>query len=212
MTRDWWAPLTGIAFVVVLALGFIIAGEPPDADEPARTIVQHYVDDKDSIMIGAALTIPAAVLLVFFAMTLRRALRAGTGAAESILPTAVLAGAIVLATGAGIDATLSVALADRADDIDPAAVQALQALWDNDFVPLAIGAALFFLGSGLAIVRYGVLPKWLGWIAVLFGIACMTPAGFFAFLGGALWILIVSVLLTMANRAVPPAPRSAAAA
>lgn len=212
MTRDWWAPLTGIAFVIVLVASFVIGGEPPDADEPARTIVQHYVDEKDSIMIGVGLTIPATVLLVFFAMILRRALRAGVGAAESVLPTAVLAGAIVIATGAGIDSSLSFALADRADDIDPIAVQALQALWDNDFIPFAIGQALFFLGAGLAIVRYGVLPKWLGWIAVLFGIAGMTPIGFFAFLGGAVWILIVSVLLTMANRTGPAAPTSAAAA
>jgi hypothetical protein len=40
-----------------------------------------------------------------------------------------------------------------------------------------------------------VLPVWLGWVAVVIGIACVTPVGFFALLVGLLWTLVASILL-----------------
>jgi hypothetical protein len=203
MRKDWWAPLTGVGFVVVLIIGFIVSGEPPNADEPVQEIVDHYVDNKDAIMVSAGITVAAATLLVFFGSVLSRVLAARAGA-DSVLPRVAFAGTVLIAVGAGIDQSLSFALADRADDIEPAAVQALQAYWDNDFVPFAIGQALLFLGAGLATVRYRALPVWLGWVAILFGVSAMTPAGFIAFAGGAAWIIVVSILLTLRNRGAAP--------
>ena len=43
-------------------------------------------------------------------------------------------------------------LAEAADDIDPVAVQALQALWDNDFLPFMLDP-LFPQATGLAVTR-----------------------------------------------------------
>jgi hypothetical protein len=210
MRRDWWAPLIGIAFVVVIVISFAVGGEPPDADEPVQEIVDHYVEDKDAIQVGAALSLVAAVLLVFFGSVLRQALGRAAGD-DSILPRVAFAGFVLIAVGAGVDASLTFALTEAAEDIDPIGVQALQAAWDNDFGPFAIGQGLLFWGAGLAIVRYRALPVWLGWVAILFGIASMTPAGFFVFLGGAVWIIIVSVLLTLRNRKEPAAAAPPAA-
>jgi hypothetical protein len=207
MQRDWWAPLTGVAFVVVLIVGFIVGGEPPDVDEPVAEIVDFYREDDDTIMVGAALQGVAVVLFVFFGGILRKALSAAEPDGDhSVLPTVAFAGTVVLAVGAAIDGTISFALAETADDIDPAAVQALLALWENDFLPMAVGLALLLVASGLSIVRTGALPKWLGWIAILLGLVAITPAGFVAFMGGALWVLIVSVMLTLRRRAGGPSP------
>jgi hypothetical protein len=117
-----------------------------------------------------------------------------------VLSTVAFAGAVIMATGGAIDGTISFALAEAADDVPPESVQALQALWDNDFLPLAVGALLLLLASGLAIARHGVLPKWLGWIAILLAVLSITPLGFIGFMGGALWIAIVSVLLALRLR------------
>jgi hypothetical protein len=44
-------------------------------------------------------------------------------------------------------------------------------------------------------------------VAVLLGVVGFTPIGFVAFLGGGLWILVVSVMLTVRARALTQPPR-----
>jgi hypothetical protein len=204
---EWLAPLTGVAFVVILILGFIVGGEPPDVKNPPQEIVDHYIDNKDSVQIGVLMELIAAALLLFFAGYLRKILRAAPGEG-GMLPAVALAGATVMAVGAALDGTISFVLAESADDIEPAAVQALQALWDNDWPPIALGAAVLLLASGLSIALYGALPRWLGWIAIVLGVIGLTPIGFVSFLAGGIWIVVVSVLLAVrARRATqPPLP------
>ena len=215
MNKNMIAPLTGVGFVVVAIISIIVmGGEPPGAEDPPSEIVQHYIDNKDAIFASGVIGVLATALLVYFAAYLRKVLGAAEGTG-GFVSTVGLVGASILAVGLAIDGTISIALAEAADDVDPIAVQALQALWDNDFLPLALGLALFFFSFGLSIVLTGALPKWLGWVAIVFGVAGVTPAFFVGFLGGALWILIVSVMLAMRTRpaapAAPAAPASPAA-
>ena len=200
MKREWWVPLTGIAFIVVAIVGAIIAGEPPDADSPVQEIIDHYTDNKDAIEAGSFVGAAAGVLLVFFGAYLRSVLSAAEGPG-GILSALALVGTAVVAVGLAIDITISIALAEAVDDIEPAAVQALQALWDNDFVPLALGSLIFLISTGLSILRHGALPKWLGWVALVLAVIGFTPIGFVAFIGAGLWIAVVSVMLTMRARA-----------
>jgi hypothetical protein len=202
--REWMIPLTGVLFVLLLILSFIVGGEPPDADEPVQEIVDHYVDNKDEIWLGAGIGVAAALSLLFFAAYLRKVFRAAEGPGGMLSPL-VLAAATIIAVGAGVDMTISVALAEAADDIDPIAVQSLQALWDNDFVPIQIGILLLLLSSGLSIVRYGALPKWLGWVAIVVAVIGITPIGFAAFPLGGLWLLTVSILLAVRTRSAAAA-------
>ena len=211
MRRDWWAPLTGIAFVALLIVGLAVGGEPPNADEGAREVVDHYRDNKDAIEIGGAISVLAASLFVWFGATLRDTLR-GRGD-DGIAPAVLFAGTIITAVGAAIDAMIAFSIAEAADDVEPGSLLALQALWDNDFFPLALGIALFLLASGLSILRRGILPKWMGWAAVVLGVCGFTPIGWIAFLIGGIWVIAVSVMLTLRNRrgdepaATPPPER-----
>jgi len=190
-------------------IGFTVGGEPPGADNPPQEIVDHYVDNKGSVEAGAFLATLAGVFLIFFANHLRRVLDA---ARDTALSATVLAGAAVMAVGGAIDATISLALTKAADDIEPTSVQALQALWDNDFMPVALGAAVFLISAGVSILRTEALPKWLGWVALLLGVIGATPIGFAAFLGGGIWILVVSVLMAVRERAGASPPRPAPSA
>lgn len=208
--NPWWTPLTGVLFVVLLFVSFAVAGEPPEAGEPVAEIVAHYTDNKDSILVGSLIGGIAALMLLFFAAILRKLLVAAAGPG-SVMANLVLAGAVIIATGAMIDATIQFAIAEAAEDIDPVAVQALQALWDNDFLPIGLGIVTLLLSAGAGIVRTGVLPTWLGWFAIVLGVVGLTPVGWFAFLGGGAWVLITSVMLAVRGRAAPPAAPAAPA-
>ena len=203
-------PLTGILFAIVLVISFVLMGEPPDADEPVQEIVDHYVDNKDEVAVGALLGGVGVILFLFFANHLRSLFRAAAPGSE--LPTMVLVGAIVLGSGVLFDATLSFAMTEAVEDVEPESIHTMQAIWDNDFVPMAAGMSILLLSSGICTVRYGVLPKALGWLAIVLGIVAFTPAGFVAFIGSLVWILIVAVLLFMrGDTAAPAAPAAPAA-
>ena len=200
-SKQWLVPLTGVAFILIVVASFIIVGdEPPEAKDGGQEIIDFYTDKKDEVMIGGALGALAAVLLVFFFAHVSRLVSAA--AQERImLPTVALVGAGIFATGIGIDMTLQFALAEAGDDIDPAAAQAIQAIWDNDFLPMIVGLSLMMLSTGIGALKTGILPKWLGWVAVAAGVLVFAgPVGFFAVPVSALWILVVSVLLTMRGR------------
>ena len=194
--------LTGAAFVVLVIVAFVVGGEPPTASEDsAQEVVDFYVDNETEQMVGAVLAGLAGTLFVFFGAYLRRLLRAAEGE-RGMLSAATFAGAIIFATGLAVDGTITFALTDTAGDIDPAATQALSALWNNDFLPLAMGLQIFLLGLGLSVLSSAALPKWVGWIAIVLGVLTVTPVGFFALLAAGLLVLVLSVMLTMRARAV----------
>ena len=193
-SKNWVAPLMGVLFVVVVVVSFFLLGDGQDAtDKTAQEIVDFYTDNSGQQMAGALLVGLASILFLFFAGWIRRVMRDAEGEG-GILSAVAFGGGIVFTAGAAVGASLHLALADTADDIDPVAVQAINAIdWDY-FLPFAVGMSVFLLASGISIVRHGVLPKWLGWVAIVIGVAAYTPAGFFGFLGGLLWILVVSVI------------------
>jgi len=202
--RGWLVALTGVAFIVIGIIGFAIAGEPKSADDPAEEIVSFYLDNKDSVVIAAFLGVLAGLLLMTFGAYLRNVLRGALGSGD-IAPTMAFVGTTIVALGFAIDGTISVALAETADDIEPSAVQALQALWDNDFLPILLGATAFLFGTGIAILRSGVLPKWLGGVMVVAGILGFTPIGWVAVIVAALMVLVLSIMLALRARTEPAA-------
>jgi hypothetical protein len=201
-SKEWLVPLTGVAFFVVGIVSFIIGGEPKSANEPVGEIVDFYVDNKDSVQVGAIVGAVAGLLLIFFGAYLRQVLRAAAGEGE-ILSLVAFVGLVLVALGFAIDGTISFALAEAADDVEPVAVQALQALWDNDFIPIMLGVLAFLWGTGISVIRSGVLPKWLGWVMVLLGIVGVTPIGFAAAIGAAILVLAFSILFAVRARSAP---------
>ena len=198
MSANRLGALTGVAFLVLAIIAVALGGgEPPNPnDDSAEEIIEFYVDEDSSIWIGAILQTLAAAALVFFGGYLRKVLHAAEGPGH-MLSNVTLAGATILATGLALDATINIALVESVEDIEPGAVQALSALWSNDFLVFALGGFVFVLSAGLSIVRHGALPKWLGWVAIVIGVAAITPAGFFAFLATALWMAVVSIVLAL---------------
>ncbi|MDP9189280.1 MAG: hypothetical protein M3O25_08525, partial [Actinomycetota bacterium] len=147
------------------------------------------------VMAGSAVLALAGALFVVFAAAIRRILREAGD--DDTIPTIALAGAIIFAVGAAASGTISFAAADLVDDVDALAINTINAIAWDWFLAFAAGLLLFFLATGIGIVRTGALPKWLGWIAILIGVVALTPIGFGAAIAGAVWILVASIVIGM---------------
>jgi hypothetical protein len=189
-------PLTGILFVVLAIVAFAVGGNTPDVNDSARDVVSFYVDNDSEQVIAAVLLALGCVALIFFLGSLRLVLRAAAGD-QGGLSTVTLLGGLGIAVGVSIFAGIGFTLGDAADDLPASATLALNALNSDLFFPVAVGAATFNLGLGLAVLRHGGLPRLLGWLALVIGIAGLTPAGFFAFLATGIVIVWASVAVTM---------------
>jgi hypothetical protein len=208
--RGWsaYAPLTGVLFVALAVLAFIVGGETPDTDDSPAKILAYYIKNDSDQIWASALLAWGAVAFLFFLGALTSALRAVERAFR--FSAVALAGGVVLALGMLAFASFTFALGDTADDgLTPQAAQALHALNSDFFFPVAAGTGTLMIASGLAIIGSRLLPAWLGWVALLIGIVAITPLGFFGFLAFLLWTLIVSVMLWRAA-ASPAAPPPAA--
>jgi hypothetical protein len=214
---DWLAPATGAVFAILLAAGQILTGAGVDPKDGAEEVVRHYKDNEGQLMAAGLLGGFAAIFFLFFAGWARKVLRKAEGPG-GMLSDVAFAGAIVFVVGGAVASTLKIVLAASFDDIDPTAVEALNAIAWNDSraatLPVAVGFSTFLLATGISAIRHGALPGWLGWSAIVLGIATLTPADFVAIPVGLVWVLVASVLLTMRARTgqgSPPGTREGAA-
>jgi hypothetical protein len=107
----------------------------------------------------------------------------------------VFAAAILIAIGITIFAGIEASAADAADDVPGSAMLALNALDNGMFFTIAAGVLLIYASLAVAIFRYGIFPKWLGWVTAVLAIASLTPAGFFALLVGGVYFPFLGVLM-----------------
>jgi len=195
---DRWtrfAPLTGIVFVGFFIATFAVGGNTPGVHATGLKVIWYYKAHHSGQQASDYLGVLGVVFLLFFAASLRTYLRRIEAARA--LATLGFAGAVVLGMSGAIFSSLSWALADARNTLDPSAAQALNVLSNDFFWPFAVGVAVFGIGYGLAIVRSGAVPRWLGWIAFALGVLGLTPLAFIAFLGLLAWSLVTSTVIYM---------------
>ncbi len=195
---DRWgrlAPLTGVLFgVIVLGAVFTNSSETPKPSASAAKVFAYYTEHRSEVETSGILFAIAFLVLVLFAGALRSYLRR-TPAAEG-LSVLVLAGAVMMAVGAIAATGLEYALAHNLHDLSPEAAKTVNFISTELFLPVLAGAFVFAVCSGLAILRGAALPKWLGWVAIVLGIAAIIPpASFPALLGFLIWSIVVSILM-----------------
>ena len=106
--------LAGLTVALLFSVGNALwAFDQPQAGAPSREIVAFYTDASARIIVGASLSLLAAVLFVFFASGLRAILREHEG--DDQFATAAFGGALlVVAAGLGAE-TITMVGALRAD-------------------------------------------------------------------------------------------------
>jgi hypothetical protein len=211
MLRGWsrWAPLTGLVSAVLgVAGGAIeIITNPPSSDAGGKEVVAFYSAQGGTQLLAAALLALAFVFFVFFAGSFRSHLRQAPDI--EALSTVALAGAVIETAGQTSGASYVWTLAQGAGHLDSSAAQALNALSNNAVLTNTAGMIVFGIAAGVAILRGGRLPRWLGWIAIAMAVVVVTPLEGLSFLALVVWMVIVSILLWMrGGRAGQEQPRS----
>lgn len=196
------APLSGIVFVVLTALCFTaLSGNTPDIKASPVKIASFYSQHHSKNETAAHLLAIAIAFLAIFAASCWPLIRDS----RRLWSALFFGGGLIAGAGFAISASIHLALADGAHHkLDPAALQALNALDADDYISFSVGIGIMLIGAaGAMIPRSGAL-KVFGWIALVLGVAIFTPAGFIGFLGGGIWIIVVSVLMFLRSDDVTP--------
>ena len=206
---DIVGPLTGIVFVVLLVLSFGGRGSLRDdldssitsasAAQAANVLVDRRDEVRSSSFVGLFGLAFFFGFLAYFRSRLQRAEGEG-GWLTSMAYGGGLVTAAVMLVFVSLDLATT-AVVDYGPDTQVA--KALIALEWRYWWVLAPPMIAFTLGASLVIVRYGALPRWIGWIGFPVAVTLLVPwVGVFA---AAAWVLVVSiVLLIQAWRAPHP--------
>jgi hypothetical protein len=205
------APLTGLAVVVLTVVAFILIGEDaPDFIDDPQAVADYYAGDTGKLIAGYYLISLAGAFLVWFAGSIRRALRIAEGG-DGRLAAISFGGGVLSATMLIAGAMANLAGVFRADEdgaIDPTVAASLNDL-SGLFLGIgsAIGAAVMIGAAAVVSLRTSAaLPTWLAWLSVPLALLLASPFGFIGLLPYLLWILIVSILLYRGQPGEPRAP------
>jgi hypothetical protein len=195
-----FAPLSGVAFVVLLIVGFIpVGGNTPNTDDSASKIISFYKDNQSKEIAAVIIVALAALFLALFAVAIRDYLR-DTGGGE-FWPTVALVGGAVAVAGLFVAGSTHFALIDGANlshhrTLSPEAMVAVNAIDNDNFIQFTVPLGIMLLGAAGAVLKGGAaLPKWMAWVAVVLLVVYFTPVGFLAFGLTGIWIIIASILM-----------------
>ena len=189
--------LSGVAFVVIALVAIIgLGGDTPSNDASAAEVAGFYSDHSTRNAIAAFVLAASIPFLVFFAVALANALWPG-GESRPVWPYVLIGGAALTGASLLAAAWIHFALADGGDNkVDPAGLQALNVLDAGSWVAFNGAFGVMMLGAaGCFLTRAGG-HVWLGWVALVAGIALFIPfADFFALILTLIWIIVVSIML-----------------
>lgn len=209
MTRTrWerWAALGGFAFIGFYVGAFALGIEYGSSD---RDVLAHYADSGSRAKeIVAFFFIAAAALGLLLLASGLRSLVTRAEASPQTLAALTWAGGVACATLVLVGDAVSRGPAFASMD-DKFRLDANTARLFNDtgfllYVTAALVGIVFVVAVSVAVLRFGFMPRWLGWAG--FVIAALLPLaiGFVGFLVFALWVLVISTALVW-----PPARAAA---
>jgi len=212
MTRSsWerWAALAGLAFVVFYGTAFAMGIEVGNSD---REILDYYASSSHRAkeLIAFFFISAAALSLVVFANALRGRIARAEGAPPMLAPLAWAGAtgcAVLILAGNALSRATAFTAMDKEFTLDPNTRRLFEDAGFLLFVAGALAAILLVVAVSIAALRYGVLPRWLGWGGFVTAVLLPLAIGFVGFLVFAVWVLAASATLAF----VRPIEREAAA-
>jgi len=206
--RLWWrlAASSGILYV---GLGLAHSGGGGgvgfgDSRANIASWVGGTLGPRGVSWLGVYTGILGLLCLVIFAAVVAAAVRRSEGAQPGISYVTFGAGVLAVAVKlASLPAAF--ALAYRAHEgVEPQLAAALTDMNDFSFVLTWPLLALMIGAAAVAILRYGVLVAWLGWLGVGVALALFAavplafgPGPFIAFIASSVWIVLASATMVL---------------
>ncbi len=179
-----------VVYVVMFAMGSDVA-----YNTDLATITGAYDQSERAIQVASYVAMAFVGLLLFFGAALRNALR--SSAPTWLADVSLLGFAGVAATIASWSVT-DFALWKAVDVGDESAIRAVAAVADAGFLPLMAAMIATYVGTGLAGLRTGALPRWLAFASIVIGVmAPFGPLGFVGTLLLPLWILATALTVRL---------------
>jgi hypothetical protein len=167
MSEDRYAKYgaaTGIVFVVLVVVGFlIVTPSPPDLDAPVDEWSSYFIDHQDAINTGVVLVSMSLFFFVWFLGSLTSALRVVAGSPR--LPSIALGGGLLAVASLFIVLTCIAVAAHRPDEVSPELTRAFNDGAILAGVPGIAGLVALLGATALVILRGTLFPHWLGWLS-----------------------------------------------
>jgi Domain of unknown function (DUF4386) len=197
VTRRRLDPLAGVVAVILWILGTFLLekDDRPDGKDTAAFV--DWVEANDTAILAGAVVFGFGVL---FFLWMLGSLRAALVEAEG--GTARLA-SIAFASGGAVSIALMFTYLPHAQaafdhaNTSATGVEALVRVGDSIFGGAVLFSIPLLAATGLAILRFGALPRWLAWFSFVLALVMAIPTlGFFGLVVGLpVWTLAVSVVL-----------------
>jgi hypothetical protein len=202
-----WAPLGGIAYVVLFIVGVIVSDSgQPDFDAPPAEVIKYYGDSghRDKIAIGWLLVVVSVFFFLWFLASVRELLRRIDG--DGLLTTLATAGGAVYAALALAGSGLQAGILTMSDDtyrhqVFPALIHAGRDAGYILHTSGGAGAAALIIAASLAARQARLIPGWAGVLGVIIGILALGSVFFIPMILIAIWFVVASILLFRAASA-----------
>ena len=197
-----WAGLAGLAFVAFYIGAFALGIEVGDKDQD---ILSYYGSSshRTKEIVAFFLIGGAALSLVILAAALRSLIVKREERPWSLAALAwaggVIAATLVLA-GNAVSRAPAFASMDDNFTLDPNQARLLNDLGFMLFASATLAAILLVVAVSLATLRYGVLPRWVGWFGFPMALLLLLGIAFIGFLFFALWIIVVAIALLLRGK------------
>src|SRR3954454_6774249 len=216
-----WSSLSGLVFVVLAVVGSALLFDGPSDSSPAK-MTAYYQNGRHRahVNIGWILFGLGLFALIWFVAALRERIRLSEQATPeegTFLSTIVLVGGTVYIAVAMAGIALADGVKTMSDDTYQHQVYSgvIHAANDATYIMVVTGgaamAALIF-ATAIAVRRYAILPRWVGWFVFAAGVAAILSVVFFTMLLWLLWVAVASVTLFLASKPVAAARREPSAA
>jgi hypothetical protein len=210
-----WSSLGGIAFTVLAVVGAVFLFDGPSDSSPTKMAAWYSSgSNRTHVNIGWVLAGLGLLCLIWFVAGVRERIVIAEQADPtrgSLLSTVVMVGGAAFVAAGVCLIGIADGIKTMSDDTYQHQVYSgvIHAAGDASYIMLAgagVAMASLIFAVALAILGFGLLPRWVGWFGIVASVAAIFSLFFFTMLVWLLWIAVASVMLFLQSRSKVRAP------